>query len=72
MQFDEYITSRLTEHELNIVKLVVQGYSNEEIAQKIIFSHYSVKYHLSHIFKKIGAINRNNMAYIVGKHVIHP
>lgn len=50
--------SYLTERELEVVKLVVQGLGNEEIGDAIFISPYTAKTHVSHAMVKVGARDR--------------
>ena len=57
----------LTNRELEILKLVVKGLSNEEIAQKLFISKHTVKMHVSIMIQKLGLKNRCEIAYMAGK-----
>ncbi|MFL7890511.1 MAG: response regulator [Anaerolineales bacterium] len=48
----------LTEREREVLKLMVDGLSNTEIAQKLVISLSTVKYHISNILTKLGVENR--------------
>jgi DNA-binding NarL/FixJ family response regulator len=48
----------LTKRELEILRLVAEGLSNEEIGKKIFISPKTVKTHLSNIFDKLQVHNR--------------
>ncbi|HEX3643463.1 MAG TPA: LuxR C-terminal-related transcriptional regulator, partial [Ktedonobacteraceae bacterium] len=48
----------LSERELEVLQLLVQGVSNQEIAQELVIAHDTVKRHVSHIFAKLGVNNR--------------
>jgi len=52
----------LTEREITLLKLVVQGLSNKEIAQALSLSENTVKYHVKHILQKLGVQNRTEAA----------
>lgn len=52
----------LTPTELEVVGFIVQGLSNPQIAQRLFTSRSTVKYHLSHIFSKLGLHTRNELA----------
>jgi two-component system, NarL family, nitrate/nitrite response regulator NarL len=52
----------LTQRELEIVTLVVAGYSNPDIAQRFSISLQTVKHHISNIFDKTGVSNRLELA----------
>lgn len=43
---------RLTDGELNILKFVSQGLSNEEISNKLSISKHTVKIHIHNIYNK--------------------
>jgi len=48
----------LTKKEVKILKLVASGNTNKEIASKLFISEKTVKNHLNHIYRKLGAKNR--------------
>ena len=48
----------LTEREFEILQLVSQGYSNQEISKKIFVSSHTVKAHLENIYRKFHVDNR--------------
>jgi two-component system, NarL family, nitrate/nitrite response regulator NarL len=58
----------LTPREMEIVTLVVAGYSNPEIAQKCSISEQTVKHHMSNIFDKLGVSNRLELALFAVNH----
>ncbi len=58
----------LTPRELEIITLVVAGYSNPEIAQKLSISEQTVKHHISNIFDKLGVSNRLELALFTVNH----
>jgi DNA-binding NarL/FixJ family response regulator len=51
----------LTETETKIVKLVLTGLSNKDIAKDIYLSEKTVKFHLYKIFKKLSVKNRSSL-----------
>ena len=51
-------TVRLTQRELDVLKLVADGESNSSIAQKLFLKEVTVKTHLNNIFKKFKVQNR--------------
>ena len=51
----------LTARELEVVRLIAQGYSNTEIAAKLFVSDATVKTHINHIFSKLGARDRSQV-----------
>ena len=61
---DENI-SALTKREMEILKLVAEGLTNEEIGKKIFISEKTVKTHLTNIFDKLKVNNRFKAALIL-------
>ena len=53
---------KLTKREIEVVKLLIEGFENEEIAEKINISTHTVKAHISGIMKKLDAKNRTEAA----------
>ena len=51
---------KLTEKELQVIELVSQGLSNEEIAEKMFIAITTVKTHLANIYLKFGVSQKNN------------
>lgn len=58
----------LTAREMEIVTLVVAGYSNPDIAQRCAISEQTVKHHISNIFDKLGVSNRLELALFAVNH----
>ena len=50
--------SDLTSRELEILQLVLAGYTNKAIASAIYISEKTVEFHLDHIYRKIGVRTR--------------
>ena len=48
----------LTERELEVLRLIAAGKSNQEIAQDLVLSLRTVERHISNIYQKIGATGR--------------
>ena len=48
----------LTPRELEILQLVLVGYTNKAIAAEIYISHKTVEFHLDKIYRKIGVRTR--------------
>lgn len=54
------VVESLTEREIEVLRLVAEGYSNRQIAQLIHLAEGTVKNHLSSILVKLGARDRTN------------
>ena len=63
-QHHEAIDS-LTRRELEILRLVAEGMTNEEIGKKIFISEKTVKTHLTNIFDKLKVNNRLKAALMI-------
>jgi LuxR family maltose regulon positive regulatory protein len=48
----------LSGREQQVLLLLAQGASNQEIAQQLVIAYDTVKRHVSHIFSKLGVQNR--------------
>ena len=48
----------LSEREWQVLQLLAQGFSNQQIAQNLVIALDTVKRHISHIFAKLGVDNR--------------
>jgi two-component system, NarL family, nitrate/nitrite response regulator NarL len=62
----------LTARELDIVSTIVDGYTNDAIAQKLAISSKTVKHHLTNIFNKVGVSNRIELALFAVHHHLEP
>ncbi|HEY7520087.1 MAG TPA: LuxR C-terminal-related transcriptional regulator [Methylomirabilota bacterium] len=52
----------LTRREQEIIRLLIQGVSNKEIAQHLSISERTVKGHLTHVYSKLGVSSRLQLA----------
>lgn len=48
----------LSNREVEVLKLIAEGYTNHEIAQELVLSLYTIKSHARNIFSKLGVKNR--------------
>jgi two-component system nitrate/nitrite response regulator NarL len=58
----------LTPRELQIVRMVVSGLTNKDIGEKLAIGENTVKSHLTHIFNKVGASSRMELALFATHH----
>ncbi|MCA9908697.1 MAG: response regulator transcription factor [Anaerolineae bacterium] len=54
----------LTEREVDVLQLMVEGLNNQEIAERLIVGLSTVKYHVSNIISKLEAHNRTEATSI--------
>lgn len=52
----------LTDRELEVLKLIAKGYSNEKIAEQLVISMGTVKGHVSNILSKLHLVDRTQAA----------
>jgi NarL family two-component system response regulator LiaR len=69
----EHQVNDLTERERDVVRLVAQGHSNQEIAQALVISEKTVKSHVSNILGKLQLEDRTQLAiYAIKKGLVNP
>jgi LuxR family maltose regulon positive regulatory protein len=62
----QLLVEPLTKRELELLKLIEQGCTNQEIADRLVISIPTVKRHISNIYSKLGVKNRTQ-AISIGK-----
>ena len=62
------ITGVLSKRELEIIGLVAQGLTNEDIGKRLFVAQQTVKAHLNHIFHKLAVKNRTQAALLLVQH----
>lgn len=66
-------TDELTERETEVIRLVAQGRSNQEIAGELVISEKTVKTHVSNILGKLQLEDRTQLAiYALKKGLVKP
>ena len=58
----------LTQRELEVIGVILGGYSNHDMATKFSISEKTVKHHLTNIFDKLGVSNRLELALFALHH----
>jgi two-component system, NarL family, response regulator LiaR len=62
----------LSAREREVLALIVQGLSNEEIAERLVISTATARHHVSACLQKLGAANRAHAAALATKHHLIP
>ncbi len=62
------ITSKLTEREIEILRLIAKGFSNADIANRLFLSERTVQNHVSAVLAKLGVADRTQSAVIAIQH----
>jgi DNA-binding NarL/FixJ family response regulator len=58
----------LTDRELEILRLVAQGFTNARIARELFVTEQTVKFHLSNTYRKLGVANRTEASRYAHMH----
>jgi NarL family two-component system response regulator LiaR len=68
----EPLFTELTERELDVLKLIANGLSNSQIAEKLVISENTVKGHVSNILSKLHVADRTQVAvYAWQRGIVH-
>ena len=62
----------LTEREREVLALMVEGLKNNEIAERLVISYSTSKYHVSSILSKMGAASRTEAVSLALQHNLVP
>jgi DNA-binding CsgD family transcriptional regulator len=62
--------SALTTSELTVARLVADGLTNREVAERLFVSPHTVSSHLRHVFSKLGINSRVELARVAGEYEI--
>jgi DNA-binding NarL/FixJ family response regulator len=58
----------LSRRELEVLALVAEGLSNQEIAERLVLSKHTVNRHVSNILRKLGVSSRVAAASLAVRH----
>jgi PAS domain S-box-containing protein len=61
-------TFGLTDREIEVLRLMTEGFTNNEIAKQLSISSHTVKSHIIHIFNKLGVDDRTQAAVLATRH----
>jgi DNA-binding NarL/FixJ family response regulator len=62
------ITEKLTEREMDVLRLLARGFNNADIAGQLHLSEGTVRNHISSIFNRLGVTDRTQAAIIAIRH----
>jgi len=61
----------LTAREVEVLRLVAQGFTNTQVAAQLVVSPRTVNFHLTSIYSKIGISSRNAATrYAIEQHLV--
>ena len=70
---DDGFLAELTDREMDVLKLIANGMSNSQIAEKLVITENTVKGHVSNILSKLHLLDRTQAAvYAWQKGIVHP
>jgi DNA-binding NarL/FixJ family response regulator len=70
---EEVPSDPLTPRELEVVKLVAEGHTTDEIANVLVVSKKTVEHHRSHILEKLGMRDRVELTrYAIRRGLVEP
>jgi HD-GYP domain-containing protein (c-di-GMP phosphodiesterase class II) len=58
----------LTDREIDVLRLVAYGFSNPDIARKLVISRRTAEHHVQHIYAKVGVSSRPALALFAMEH----
>jgi DNA-binding NarL/FixJ family response regulator len=58
----------LTSREVAVLRLLAQGLSNREIAERLVISRKTASHHVEHIYAKTGTTNRALASLFAANH----
>lgn len=58
------ILDRLTDRERDVLRLIAEGMTNAQIADRLVIQESTVKFHLQNIFQKLNVTNRTEAAQL--------
>lgn len=56
------LIAELSAREIDVLKLIAKGMTNEEIARTLFISPHTVKNHVSNVYRKMGMDDRTQVA----------
>lgn len=64
---EQAAAEKITERELEVLSLVAEGLTNDQIAQRLYLSKRTVEAHLTHIYNKLNVCSRTEAALLAQK-----
>ena len=61
-------TFGLTDREIEVLRLMTEGFTNNEISEQLSISPHTAKSHVIHIFNKLGVDDRTQAAVLATRH----
>ncbi|MEP7135952.1 MAG: response regulator transcription factor [Chloroflexota bacterium] len=67
-EVDIKVLSKLSTREMDVLRELANGGSNQEIAKRLFLSENTVKHHIHSVFEKLGVENRRQAIVIANQH----
>lgn len=61
----DQVRKAVTQRELEVLQLLLQGKSNKQIALELLISDFTVRDHVSSLLKKYGAVGRGELIAMI-------
>ncbi len=65
---EQHPHDELTEREMDVLRLIAKGKSNQEVADELVIGVKTVKFHVTNILAKLGVEDRTQAAIYAFKH----
>ena len=56
---------QLSKREIEVVRMICEGWTNREIGEKLYISEYTVKDHIKNIMRKMEVASRNELVAVL-------
>ncbi len=61
LYFSDYQNNKLSKKEVEIIRLIAEGYSHHEASNKLLITNYTINQYLKNIYKKLGVQSKSEL-----------